>query len=90
MAFIVAFIVALLVVPIWMDIERNGSDNILHKSVQDILRFRWVLLLQDFFRSLVSRSVDALKTSIALSASLVLGVYILYYLVRYLLVVFFR
>jgi hypothetical protein len=45
MALILVFIVAMLVVPVMIDVDRHGSDNVLRRSVQDILRFEWVIAL---------------------------------------------
>jgi hypothetical protein len=51
MVFVLVFVIAMLLVPVLMDVERHGADNILFRSGQDILHFKWVVALREFIHS---------------------------------------
>lgn len=42
MIFILVFVAAMLLVPVMIDIERHGTDNVLRRSAEDILQFSWI------------------------------------------------
>ncbi len=79
MAFIVVFIIAMLIVPVMIDVERHGSDNILRRSIDDILHFDWVI------------AIGATAKQVALgSAFLVVFGYVLIKVAEYVISAIFR
>ena len=42
MMFVVIFVVAMLIVPLIIDIEKHGADNILRRSADDVLKMPFV------------------------------------------------
>lgn len=65
MLFVFVFIVAMLLVPVLMDVERHGSDNILFRSGQDILRFKWVVALRRLLHSGATAAGNAITMGVA-------------------------
>jgi hypothetical protein len=60
MAFVLVFVLAMLVIPVMMDVERHGADNIFRKCGEDILRFRWVIALQGGVRAVARVAISVL------------------------------
>jgi len=76
MAFIVMFMVLMLLVPVIADIQRHGRDNILRRSAADLVQLRPVRATVDFF----GFAANTVRAAVILPALVLLLVYLLAWL----------
>ena len=67
----------MLLFPVVRDVERHGSENILWKSGQDILRFKWVMALNNLIGTGVRATTRVVLSAIAAMLAIVLSGYAL-------------
>jgi len=67
----------MLLFPVVRDVERHGSENILWKSGQDILTFKWVMALNNLIGTGVRATTRVVLSAIAAMLAIVLSGYAL-------------